>query len=129
MSLPELQSEPLGPATLLSVGASSITAGPLTCTLSGVSGKTTYAQGFEVYGCGASVAVGIIVTLTGSANILSWGMGIPSGATVDIGENRLDIEFPTPIPASATNTAIVLNVPSFGNGNVVATAVLYGFQQ
>lgn len=95
-------------------------------TLAGVAGKTTYISGFHVDGLGATGASTITVTITGIGTTLSYTLSIPAGATVAI--TRLVVEFARPIPASAPNTAIVVNVPSFGAGNTVAQAGAHGFQ-
>jgi len=51
---------------------------------------------------------------------------IPYGVGVDIG--RLIVTFPYPgLPANAANTAITLNVPSFGAGNTNAAVNIEGY--
>jgi hypothetical protein len=96
-------------------------------TLAGVTGKTTYITGFVVSGGGATGASIISVTLTGTiTGTMNFSLPIPAGATAAV--TPLVVVFNTPIPASATNTAIVLNVPSFGSGNTAASACAYGFQ-
>jgi hypothetical protein len=113
--------------TDLAVGAQ-VAAAANNQTLAGVAGKTTYISGFHVDGLGATGASTITVTITGLAGAatLSYTVNIPAGATVAIA--RLQIEFARPIPANAANTAIVVNVPSFGVGNTVAQAGAHGFQ-
>lgn len=99
----------------------------LTETLAGASGKTTYISGFEVTGLGATAASGITITVTGTiTGTLSYVLAIPAGVT--LGVVPLLVEFARPIPASALNTAIVVNVPSFGGGNALAAATAHGFQ-
>lgn len=97
-------------------------------TLSGTSGKTTYITGFAVTGGGATGASNITVTLTGTiTGTLNFTMTIPAGATAPV--TPLVVTFPVPLAASAANTAITLNVPSFGAGNTHASSSAWGFQQ
>jgi hypothetical protein len=98
------------------------------CTLAGAAGKTTYLTGFEVTGAGATGASVITITVTGTiSGTLNYSLAIPAGASA--GVTPLIVEFAEPIAASGANTAIVLNVPSFGAGNTNASAVAHGFQQ
>lgn len=96
-------------------------------SLAAVAGRTTYITGFSVTGAGATGASVIAVTITGLSNTLTYYVAIPAGAGVGI--TPLIIEFSRPIPASAVNTAIGVNVPSFGAGNTQAAATARGFQR
>jgi len=96
-------------------------------TLPGVVGKRTYLTGIAVTGGGATGASVIAVTVTGLTNTLTFQLAIPAGAAV--GVFPLVVIFTRPIPASADNTAIVVNVPSFGAGNTNAAAAAFGFQR
>jgi|SRR5712664_755150 len=96
-------------------------------TLAGVASRTTYITGFSVTGAGATAGSVIAVTITGLANTLTYYVTIPAGAGV--GVTPLTVEFSRPLPASAQNTAIVVNVPSFGAGNTQAAATARGFQR
>jgi hypothetical protein len=103
-------------------------AGAITATLAGVAAKTTYITGFQVTGAGATGASVITVTVTGTiSGTLSFNIAIPAGAAV--GVTPLIVSFPVPVPASAVNTAIVVNVPSFGAGNTNSAVAAQGFQQ
>jgi hypothetical protein len=98
------------------------------CTLAAVAGKTNYVTGFEVTGAGATAAGVISITLTGIiSGTLNYSLAIPAGANA--GVPPLVVQFTEPIPASAVNTALTLNVPSFGAGNTNASAALHGFYQ
>lgn len=96
-------------------------------TLAGVAAKTTYISGFEITGSGATAATVVAVTITGTiGGTLNYSLFVPA-----IASNfpvSLDIEFIRPIPASAVNTPIVVNVPSFGAGNTGAAVTAHGFQ-
>ena len=96
-------------------------------TLAAAATLRTYITGFTVTGGGATAASVIAVTVTGLATTLTFHVPIPAGATV--GVVPLVVQFARPIPASADNTAIVVNVPSFGAGNTQASATATGFQR
>lgn len=99
----------------------------ITATISGVSGRMTYLEGFDVTGLGATAAGSINITVTGTANTLTYTLQIPSGVTAALTNGGLFVRFPTPIPSSAQNTNIVVTVPTFGSGNTQASVVAYGF--
>lgn len=112
------------PITSSSTGA----AAAITATLPGVAGKTTYITGFAVTGGGATAASDIQITVTGTVTgTLNYTMSVAVGATA--GTPSLIVSFSVPVPASAVNTSIVVNVPSFGAGNTNASVAAYGFQQ
>jgi hypothetical protein len=96
-------------------------------TLAAAAGKRTYITGFSITGGGATAASVIAITITGLTNTLNYRVAVPAGATVGI--TPLVVSFKRPIPASADNTAIVVNVPSFGAGNTNAAAAASGFQR
>jgi hypothetical protein len=110
---------------VLEVGAQ-VAAAANNQTLAGAASLRTYIAGFTVTGGGATAASVIQVTVTGLTNPLSFNIAIPAGAAV--GVFPLQLEFDPPLPASADNTAIVVNVPSFGAGNTNASASAWGFQ-
>lgn len=102
-------------------------AGAMTPALAAAAGKTTFVTGFIITGAGATGASVITVTITGViGGTMSFKLAIVAGAT--LAQTPLAITFARPIPASATNTAITLNVPSFGAGNTDAAAVITGYQ-
>lgn len=114
-----------GTVAELEVGAT-VAAAANNQTLAAAAGKRTYIQGFHIGGLGATAASVIAITITGLTNTLTYRFSVPAGATVIAG--GMDIEFERPIPASADNTAIVVNVPSFGAGNTAADASARGFR-
>ena len=102
-------------------------ASALTATLAAATGKTTYITGFEVTGGGATAASVVLVTVTGTiTGTLNYYLAIPAGAAV--GTVPLIVAFARPIPGSAVNTAVVVNVPSFGAGNTQAAVAAHGYQ-
>jgi hypothetical protein len=108
--------------------SSALAAAANNVTLPGIANQTTFISGFEITGDGATAASDIAVTVTGIlGGTKTYNIRVPAGAGVEI--NRLIVEFARPIPASAANTAIVVNVPSFGAGNLVAAVTAHGFQR
>ncbi len=102
-------------------------AAAITATLAGAAGKRTFISGFVVTGAGATAASVIEVTVTGPAVTMRYKITVPAGAAV--GVPALVVDFRQPLPASADNTAIVVNVPSFGAGNTAAAVAAYGFRR
>lgn len=97
-------------------------------TLPGAAGATTYITGFEITGDGATAGSIIAITVTGIlGGTKTYYLTIPIGAAAAV--TPLQIQFSRPIPASALNTAITVNVPSFGLGNTNAAATAHGFQR
>ena len=97
-------------------------------TLAGTAAKTTYITGFQITGAGATAASVISVTITGTVTgTMNYNIAVPAGITTSI--TPLIVSFPIPVPASAVNTAIVVNVPSFGAGNTNSAVAAQGFQQ
>lgn len=117
---------PIFPADkVLEVGAQ-VAAAANNQTLAGAASLRTYISGAMISGGGATAASVIQVTITGLTNTLSFNIAVPAGAAVGI--QTLQLLFDPPLPASADNTAIVVNVPSFGAGNTNASASAWGFQ-
>lgn len=128
---PSTGNVPLGGSTTTQTDVDNSASGAataLTATLPGAAGATTYITGFEVTGTGATAASVIAITVTGvSGGTKTYELAIPAGATTPV--TPLMVEFSRPIPASGLNTAIAVNVPSFGAGNTNAAVTAHGFQQ
>jgi hypothetical protein len=91
-------------------------------------GATTFITGFEITGTGATGTSTVTITVTGIlGGTKTYFMVIPAGAA--LADTSLIIEYARPIPASALNTAITVNVPSFGAGNLNAAVTAHGFQR
>lgn len=104
-------------------------AAAMTPTLAAAAGKTTYVSYLSVDGLGATAGSVIDVTITGLlGGTVTRKLTVPAGVAVAVA-SPLVIYFSRPRPASAVNTAIVLNVPSFGAGNTSAVANIHGFQR
>lgn len=119
----------LGLNTDVDIDASSATpAAANNVTLAGVAGATTFITGFEISGLGATAAATLLVTVTGIlGGAKTYVVLVPAGVGVEI--NRLLVEFSRPIPASAANTAITVNVPTPGAGNTAFAVTAHGFQR
>lgn len=103
-------------------------AAAIAATLPAAAGATTFITGFEVTGTGATAGSIITITVTGIlGGTKSYVYVVPAG--VGAAAPTLTVEFSRPIPASALNTAIAVNVPSFGAGNTNAAVTAHGFQQ
>lgn len=91
-------------------------------------GAFSYLSGFTVTGGGATAGSFIQITISGVNNgPLTYQYAVPAGATV--AAPTLDVHFVPPLVGTAVNTAVVVNVPSFGAGNTNASATCYGFVQ
>lgn len=88
----------------------------------------TYITGFDVGGLGATTGTTIAVTLTGTNSAVppTWNILVPTGAGLAITPTILQVRFTPPIPGVDINTAITVNVPSFGAGNTSAFCVAWG---
>jgi hypothetical protein len=118
--------------TMTQGSATSGGAAAIAPVLPAVAGKTCYVTGFDLSGMGPTTAVSIAVTITGllgTVGTLTYTVPLAAGATAPAHgfPGTFSIRFPDPLPASALNTAITLNVPSYGTGNLQNSATIYGF--
>lgn len=98
-----------------------------TATLAGVAGQTTWLTGFECTASGATAASVVNLTITGLiGGTQTFTFVFPAGVTV--AAQAVAESFPTPIPASAANTAIVVSLPAGGSGNTNAACNAQGVQ-
>lgn len=94
--------------------------------LPAVAGKTNYLNGFEISGSGATAGLPVAVTITGLlGGTLTYIYSAAIGALVP--NTPLNVKFPTPIPASAVNTAITISCPALGLGNTNNSVNAHGF--
>lgn len=97
-------------------------------TIAAAVGKTSYVEGFQITGLGATAATTVVVTMSGLAGgSQQWSLNIPAGATTPI--TPLIVAFYPPLPASGLNTAIALAVPAAGAGNTSVIVSMQGFQR
>lgn len=105
--------ESLGTQVEQSATAAAAAAG--SATLPGAAGLTTYIRGFVISSAAVAAAVAGLVTITGLTNTLNFEYveTVASGGL-------LIVSFGTGIPASAQNTAIVVNLPAIAGGGASA---------
>jgi hypothetical protein len=107
------------PETDITASATVASNNAVTATLTGAASQTTYITGFAVtVATGAAGPTGLI-TITGTiSGTLNYYISGSAAAA------NLNIDFSRPVPASATNTAITVNVPALGatTGAVAVTA-------
>lgn len=110
-------------ATPITVSATGTTAATA-ATLPGVSGKTTYISGFTISSDATAATVGnatVVGVITGTLTYRQ-SVGAVASATATLSQN-----YNPPIPASATNTAIVVTSAAAGTaGNTTVNA--WGYQ-
>lgn len=96
-------------------------------TLAGSAGLTTYICGLQITGSGATAASVVSATLTGLiSGTATYTVAVPAGVTA--GVQPLVISLAPCIPASSTNTSIVLTLPALGAGNTNAAVAAQGFR-
>lgn len=97
-------------------------------TLAAAAGKTTYITGFQCSGGGATAATAVSISVAG---VITGTMTYVDGvqlATALNGVSTLSIQFNPPVPASATNTQIVVTQNAAGTGGTSAVCNAQGFQ-
>ena len=93
--------------------------------LPAVASKTNYITGFSVTTQGGTGAAAGAVTVTGPiSGTLTFEVGAAANNPVVFIHT-----FPHPIPASAVNTAITVNVPALGANTGAAACTIYGYVQ
>ena len=113
-------------ATPLSAGSGNVANASAAATLTSATGKTAYITGFQVTGSGATAGLPVTVTVAGLlGGTRSFTYSDAVGALVL--NSPLLVNFPYPIPASATNTNIVVTCPALGAGNTNNTVNAQGF--
>lgn len=115
-------------ATPLNSSSGNVAAATATATLTSAAGKTAFITGFEITGSGATTALPVTVTITGTlGGTMSYTYVAVAG--VLLANQALIVFFPKPIPASGPNVNIVLSCPTLGTGNTNNTAVAHGYLQ
>lgn len=104
------------------------TTGAVVATFPAVAGRTAYLCGFYYTGTNATAATAGSVTITGTiGGTMSFGYPtLASGATIP-NTIPVDEQFLPCVPASAINTAIVVNGPALGAGATLATVTAWGY--
>ena len=127
LSVSQLGPAPVG-ATALVASSGNVAAATATATLAAAAGKTTYIQGFMVSGGGATAAAVVAGTITNLVGGVTGAFVFGANAGAGVPSAPLVVQFPTPIPASAPNTAIAVSMPSLGAGATNAAITAWGFQ-
>lgn len=112
---------------VLQSSSGNVAAAAATAFLAQFGGQTTYLAGFTVTGGGAtagSIVTGTITGLLGGTQ--SFTIPVATGATV--GNLPYTVNFNPALPASASNTAITVSVPSLGAGNTNSTVSAWGYR-
>ena len=118
-----VSSFPSTPGTPITASTTGAAAAATTATLAAATGVTTYITGFTVIAGAVTSEVEGVVTITGT---VSGTLSYRLNETVAAG-GVINIVFPQPVPASAADTAIVVNVPAITGGGATST-VATGFQ-
>lgn len=124
---PRLVHRDSGVATILSAGAT-VAAAAQTATLAAAgAGTKNFLTDVVVTGLGATAGTAVDMLITGvEGGTKTVKVGVPAGATVPITPHVL--KFDPAWPASADNTAITVELPSFGSGNTQASLLVRGFR-
>lgn len=113
--------------TPLSAASGNVANAAATATLAAAAGATNYITGFTCTATGSTAAAVVNVTVAGLiGGTATFTFLFPAGATVLA--TPLLVTFPTPIPASAANTAITVTLPAGGAGNTNASVNVFGFR-
>lgn len=108
------------PVTISAVGTTGVT----TATLPAVANKTTYITGFSILANATAAVTGnatIVGTISGTMNFTQFVAPVASGI------GNVSATFSPAVPASTTNTAIVVNSIAPGAGGVVSVTA-WGYQ-
>lgn len=117
----------LPPGTPITASSGNVANASAVATLAAAATKTTYITGIIVTATGATLGLPVLVTVTGViTGTMTFVFAAIAGALLI--SQPLIIPFPTPVPASAVNTAIVVTLPALGSGNTNAAVVATGFQ-
>lgn len=114
-------------ATVVSSSSGNVAAAAATATLAAAVGKTTYIVGAIVTGSGATAGSVVNGTITGLlGGTMTFSVPVSTGVTA--GNQPIYFDFYPALPASTTNTAIVVSVPSLGAGNTNSAVSAWGYQ-
>lgn len=124
--LPGSQIDSLIPAgAVIANGSASTTTGTtLTASVAAAGGLTSYLLGFDAsVGFGAAVATVLVTSTAGLATVLRYA--ITTSTTLGM---LISVRFAVPLPASAINTAITIQLPAIGGAAGTNALTVFGFQ-
>lgn len=103
-----------------------VAAGAAAASIPAVAGKLNYITGFSVTGTGATAGQAVVITVTGLAGgTITFTHASATG--VAVGNTPFNYEFPSPMPASAINTAITVSCASLGAGSTNNVTNVFGY--
>jgi hypothetical protein len=116
------------PGLPVSNSSGNVAAATATATLPAAAGKITSICGFAATAGGATAAAVVNLTVT---NVTGGTMTYTFGANTGVGvpSAPLAVQFSPCLPANASNTTIVVSMPSLGAGNTNAAINAWGFQR
>lgn len=114
-------------ATPISGASAVVSAASAVATLAGTAARLNYITQVVVTGLGATGAAMAAITVAGLLGGTITLAAYPVPAGVGVSGPVMVVTFPTPLPASAVNTAITVTAASFGTGNVGAQASAIGY--
>jgi hypothetical protein len=117
---------PSGASTDLFASTGLLAAAGGVINLTGAAGLTTYLTAIGISGSGSTAGATLDVSVSGLIASMRFEIVVPALVTSSI--VPVFLTFARPIPASAVNTTISLNLPNFGAGNTNATAWMAGFR-
>jgi len=99
-----------------------------TATLAAAASVTNYLTGFVVTAAGSTAGLAVELTITNIIGAVTPSFAFVAPAGVLVPAPPLIVTFPSPVPASAANTAIAVSLPALGAGNTHAAVVAFGFR-
>lgn len=118
---------PIAALTPLSASSGNVANASAVATLAKATGKTVYLTGIHCTASGATTGLPVSVTVTGLlGGTRTYTFVFPAGVLVSA--TPLVETFNPPLPASATNTDVVLTLPAGGTGNTNASCNAQGFR-
>ncbi len=112
------------PADFIADSAAGIAAAAAVATLAAVAGRRNYLSGFVASATNPAAAVSGEITVTGIGGVTLRFKFVEAAAAGGL----LTVQFSTPIPANADNTAIVVTLPAIATGGATAVAA-WGFRK
>jgi hypothetical protein len=97
----------------------------LTVTIPALAGWVNVLTGYDYVGTGATAATVVDITTTGVGTNYTSKLAVPASPT-SLAERS--VRFPNGLTATANNTAITVNVPALGVGNLSGNLVVYGYR-
>lgn len=127
LGLPVIQLGGIPSTQILNVTSGNVANAIATATMPAVATSTNYITGFDVTGSGATVGLVVVVTVAGLlGGSITFTYSFATGATA--ANTPLSIRFPSPIPASAINTAITVTCAASGAGGTNNVVNAYGYK-